>query len=64
MKKIFEKLFSKNVFVVFDGGGHGMMDMGLLGVYETEKAAKEAMGSNWFYIKKIKINTFYEKGIR
>lgn len=53
----------KTVYAVFDEGGHGMRNNGLLGVYNDELIAKKDIGDNWFVIKPVELNKINKNGI-
>ncbi len=52
------------VYCVYDCGGQGMRDNGLMGVFDNEKKVKEVIGDRWLTTTKVKINVLYEDGVR
>lgn len=51
------------IYALFDGGGQGMSDRGLLGVFSTKEECDKIKGTNWYSEKEIELNKYYEKGI-
>ena len=51
------------LYAVFDGGGQGMRDVGLMGVFDSKEKANKAVGEQWLIIKEIKINVLCENGL-
>lgn len=54
---------STMLWAVFDEGGQGMKQVGLIAVFTTEKAAKDFVGTKWLIIKPLLPNTPYPNGI-
>jgi hypothetical protein len=55
---------NKTLYAVYDIGGHGMSDRGLLGIYDSyEKALLSVNGDNYYPIKEFELNTKYKDGI-
>lgn len=52
------------LWAVFDAGGQGMKDNGLIGVFTSEKAAKDFVGTKWLSIKPFISDTPYPEGVQ
>ncbi|QXN68057.1 hypothetical protein [Microcystis phage Mae-Yong924-2] len=53
------------IYAVYDIGGQGMRDKGLLGIFDSyEKALSSVNGDTWHPIKKIELNKLYSNGIK
>ncbi len=48
---------------VFDAGGQGLKDVGLMGVFDSEDRARETVGEKWVSIKPIEMNVLNENGL-
>lgn len=54
---------SNFLYALFDKGGQGIRNSGLLGVFTSKKkASKSVNGDGWYSIIKIKLNVFYKDG--
>lgn len=61
--RITNLLENKKLYVMFDSGGQGMSDNGLLGVYSTKEEAEKVRGNSWYSIFEVDANKFYGKGV-
>lgn len=56
---------NKKLYAVYDIGGHGMSDRGLLGIYDShDKALLSVNGDDWYPIVEIELNKRYREGVR
>lgn len=54
---------SPTIYAVLCSGGQGVADLGLIGVFDFEADAKEAIGDKWLTIKSIEKNKLNETAI-
>lgn len=52
------------LYALFDSGGQGMKDNGLLGVYTTKEEAEKIRGNNWYSIIEFDSNKIYADGVQ
>lgn len=52
------------LYAVFDGGGQGQRDVGLMGIFDSEVKALESIGNEWLTLKKVKMNILHRDGIQ
>jgi hypothetical protein len=57
-------LQNKKLYALFDSGGQGMKDNGLLGVYTTKEEAEKVRGNSWYSIIEFDANKIYADGVQ
>lgn len=51
------------LYALYDCGGQGMRDNGLLGVFTSLEKAKEVKGDNWYAIYEFESDKEYPEGV-